>query len=344
MKRLLHILSLGVLIAAGQVYADENTMGWQKFKVSDAQKDRPVSGLIWYPAENDARVKRIQSNGVWVGVDAAKKATPLAGTHPLVVLSHGMYGNERNQNWLAQALVSQGYVVASLSHPGTSTWLRDPEDARQLWERPRDVSRVITHLLGDKTFAPLIDPNAIFMGGHSLGGWTAVWLAGGRYDGAKVKAECAADPSDLICEIGDMWRIAKTPEDTKAMEQDLSDPRIKAIAVFDLGGTQTFDFDTLNAIKTPLLVFGAPKPSMGALDLDRESRALVAQLPKETTRYIEPATLTHFDFLGVCTERGMEILEDEVAGDGELCEGGTDERIADHALIANAVIDFFAYP
>jgi len=154
-----------------------------------------------------------------------------------------------------------------------------------LWERPRDVSRVITHLLGDKTFAPLIDPNAIFMGGHSLGGWTAVWLAGGRYDGEKVKAECAADPSDLICEIGDMWRIAKTPEDTKAMEH------------------------TLNAIKTPLLVFGAPKPSMGALDLDRESRALVAQLPKETTRYIEPATLTHFDFLGVCTERGMEILD-----------------------------------
>jgi len=81
MKRLLHILSLGVLIAAGQVYADENTMGWQKFKVSDAQKDRPVSGLIWYPAENDARVKRIQSNGVWVGVDAAKKATPKTGWH-----------------------------------------------------------------------------------------------------------------------------------------------------------------------------------------------------------------------------------------------------------------------
>ncbi|WP_293451262.1 alpha/beta fold hydrolase [Planktotalea sp.] len=342
MKRLMHILSLGLLIAAGQAHADNHVMGWQTFKVSDAQKDRPVKGLIWYPAHDDARVKRIQSNGVWVGVDAAKKATPLRGKHPLVVLSHGMYGNERNQNWLAAALVSKGYIVASLSHPGTSTWLRDPDDARRLWERPRDVSRVITHLLNDTRFAPLIDPERIFMGGHSLGGWTAVWLAGGRYDGAKVQADCAADPTDLICEISDMWNIAKTPQDVQAMEQDLSDPRIKAIAVFDLGGTQTFNTATIAAIKIPLLVFGAPKQSMGSLDLNRESRALVAALPKETTRYIEPASLTHFDFLGVCTDRGMEILEDEVAGDGELCEGGTRARIADHALITNAVLEFFA--
>jgi predicted dienelactone hydrolase len=83
---------------------------------------------------------------------------------------------------------------------------------------------------------------------------------------------------------------------------------------------------------------------MGSLDLDRESRALIASLPKDNVRYIEPASLTHFDFLGVCTERGMDILDDEVPGDGELCEGGTDERIADHALISDAVISFFANP
>jgi predicted dienelactone hydrolase len=129
-----------------------------------------------------------------------------------------------------------------------------------------------------------------------------------------------------------------------SMEQDLSDPRIKAIAVFDLGGTQTFAPETLSTIKTPLLVIGAPKPSMGSLDLDRESRALIASLPKDNVRYIEPTGLTHFDFLGVCTDRGMDILENEVPGDGELCEGGTDERIADHALISDAVISFFADP
>ena len=119
-----------------------------------------------------------------------------------------------------------------------------------------------------------------------------------------------------------MWQIAKTPEDVLAMEQDLSDPRIKAIAVFDLGGTQTFAFETLAKVKTPLLVIGAPKPSKGSLDLHRESRALVSALPKETTRYNEPTSLSHFDFLSLCTQRAVEILEDEVAGDGEICEDG----------------------
>ncbi|WP_293440348.1 hypothetical protein [Planktotalea sp.] len=199
-----------------------------------------------------------------------------------------------------------------MSHPGTSTWLRDTDDARQLWERPHDVSRVISHLLSDDTFAPRIHPKNIFMGGHSLGGWTAVWLTDGLYDGDKVKTDCATDPSELICKIGEMWRIAKTEEDIVSMEQDLSDPRIKAIAVFDLGGTQTFAPETLAIIKTPLLVIGAPKPSMGSLDLYRESRALVASLPKDNVRYIEPASLTRFDFLGVFTERGTNILEDEV--------------------------------
>ncbi len=121
-------------------------------------------------------------------------------------------------------------------------------------------------------------------------------------------------------------------------------PLIQAIAVFDLGGTQTFAFDTLAEVKTPLLVIGAPKPSMGSLDLNRESRALVSALPEETTRYIEPASLSHFDFLGLCTERAVEILEDEIAGDGEICEDGAVERITDHALIANAVIAFCANP
>ena len=97
-----------------------------------------------------------------------------------------------------------------------------------------------------------------------------MWLAGGLYDGDKVKTDCATDPSELICKIGEMWRIVKTQEDIVSMEQDLSDPRIKAIAVFDLGGTQTFAPETLAIIKTPLLVIAAPKPSMGSLGLYRD--------------------------------------------------------------------------
>ena len=126
------------------------------------------------------------------------------------------------------------------------------------------------------------------------------------------------------------------------MSQDLSDNRIKGFAVLDLGGTQVFSEQSLSSINVPLLVIGAPKDAPGSLDLDRESRALVAQLPEEHVTYIEPENLAHFDFLGLCTDKATPILEDEMPGDGMICIDGTQERVEDHAIVTKAIIEFFA--
>ena len=46
MKRIIHILCLSLLIGAGQAHAEDQVMGWQKFKVKDAQKDRPIKESV----------------------------------------------------------------------------------------------------------------------------------------------------------------------------------------------------------------------------------------------------------------------------------------------------------
>lgn len=343
MKHFFHMLALTLSIGAGQMAAAEDYHpGMRKIAIKDGNKDRPLSGTLWYPADPAARLKRQHSNGVWVGVEVAKKATPAAGTFPLVILSHGMYGNARNQNWLAVELAKEGYVAITLNHPGTSTWLRDVDDARQIWERPKDVSRTISFMLEHHRMRAQIEPDRIFMAGHSLGGMTAMQLAGGRYAPEQIDTICANDPGELICELTEMWQLGQTAQDRAAMSQDLSDARIKGIAVLDLGGTQTFSGQSLSAINVPLLVIGAPKDVAGSLDLDRESRALVAQLPKENVNYLEPETLAHFDFLGLCTDKAIPILESEVPGDGMICIDGTQERVEDHALVTDAVLAFFA--
>lgn len=304
-----------------------------------ADDARPLEGFLWYPTDATEGAEQALGNAVWEAVAVIPEAAPTPGPHPMVLLSHGMYGNARNQAWLAAALTRAGYIVAAIDHPGTSSFQRDPDAARMLWERPHDISRALDHILTLEGFGALVDRDRIFMAGHSLGGWTAMMLAGARYAPERMDAVCAAAPEDLVCGIFARWQVAQSEADRAEIARDWSDPRIAAVAVFDLGGTQSFAQDSLAGLETPLLVIGAPVANSG-IDLDVESRALVAGLP-EGTRYLEPAGLAHFDFLGVCTPEGFDILTEEEPEDAMVCEEGTEERRAEHAMIAEAVIRFF---
>lgn len=340
MKNLFHITALSLSLFAGVAHADADHTGLAELTVSDSRSDRPLSGFFWYPTAQTGTAETVHTNAVWEGIDVIKDAAPEAGKHPFVVLSHGMYGNAMNQTWLADALVGEGYIVAAISHPGTSTWLRDEDHARALWDRPRDISRVIDHALSDPALSAHIDPDRIYMAGHSLGGFTAVALAGGRFDPAAFDAFCASDAADIGCKALANWKVARSDDDRIQMAQDLSDPRIKAFAVYDLGGTQTFSAQSLAAIERPMLVMGAPVDIAG-MNLDTESRALSALLPAEEVTYLEPATLSHFDFLGICKPAGFEILQTEEPGDEIICRDGGAARAQDHAMILKATVAQF---
>ncbi|MEM9778965.1 MAG: alpha/beta fold hydrolase, partial [Pseudomonadota bacterium] len=294
---------------------------------------------VWYPTQDAGPVTPAFDSKVWVGNPVVMDGAPAAGAFPLVVVSHGMFGNAFNQAWFAAAMAEQGHVVAAISHPGTSTWARDPDDRRELWERPRDVSRVIDVALA-AGLPVSVDAERVYMAGHSLGAFTGLALAGGRYDAARFDAFCEASPGEMVCDILKGWQIAQTPEDRVAMEADLADPRIKAFALFDLGGTQSFSEASLAQVDRPMLVFGAPITNSG-LDLDIESRALVKALPPEEVRYLEPETLSHFDFLGQCKDGGYELLAREEPGDERICAGGGAERAAKHRMVIGEVLAFF---
>lgn len=338
MKDKIAIAGMALMGFGSALWAGEPVQtGMVEFSVAG---DRPLDGYVWYPTTQVNGATAAHGNKVWQDLPVMKDAPIVAGPHPLVVLSHGMFGNANNQAWLAQALVAKGYIVAAVNHPGTSSFNKDPDQRRMLWERPKDISRMIDYVLGGAGIGAAVEPGRIFMAGHSLGGFTAMELAGARYDTATFKAFCAGHKDELVCGIFDGWDVAKTPDDRAQMESDLSDPRIAGFALFDLGGTQTFAPNSLAAITRPLLVIGAPDNIHG-LDLDVESRALVAMLPKGTA-YMEPPSLAHFDFLGVCTAQGLALLQEEEPDDAFVCEKGVGERVADHALIADAVVAFFA--
>ncbi|NIZ13017.1 alpha/beta fold hydrolase [Phaeobacter sp. HF9A] len=322
------------------VAAQQYEAGLSTLTVLDDRRDRGLEGLIWYPTDAAEPRQEDFESAVWVGAEVIRDADAAPGPFPLIVLSHGMFGNARNQAWFAAKMARRGFVVAAVDHPGTSTWSRDADQRRALWERPGDIIRLIDFAVMPGSLPVQVDPDQVFMAGHSLGGFTALALAGARYDAQRLEQFCDTAPGELACGIFADWQIAQTPEDREQMQADLADERIRAFAIFDLGGTQSFSDESLNKIDRPLLVFGAPIMNSG-LTLDIESRALVKELPSETFRYIEPATLSHFDFFNLCKPAGYEILLKELPGDEVVCENGGAHRADMHNLILDEVTAFF---
>lgn len=96
-----------------------------------------------------------------------------AGPHPVLVLMHGLPGNEKNLD-LAQAVRRAGWTVITFNYrgswgsPGTFSFAGNLEDARAVLAYLRDPANA-AHLA--------IDPHRIVIAGHSMGGWVTAMTA-----------------------------------------------------------------------------------------------------------------------------------------------------------------------
>ena len=95
------------------------------------------------------------------------------GPHPVVVLCHGLPGNEKNLD-LAQAIRRAGWTAITFNYrgswgsPGHYSFANDLADVDAVLAYARDPANVAK--LG-------LDPKRIVLGGHSLGGWATALTA-----------------------------------------------------------------------------------------------------------------------------------------------------------------------
>ncbi|MGV0758950.1 alpha/beta fold hydrolase [Tistrella mobilis] len=314
------------------------TPGFRTATIETPERPHPLTLAIWYPAADDGTPRLVGDNPVFQGVAVREAATPLSGRHPLVVLSHGFGGNRFNQAWLAVQLADAGYVVAATDHPGTSTFDRDPDQAAALWRRPADLSRVIDHLTGAADLSAMVDPARIAVIGHSLGGWTAVEIAGGRFDADAFTRNCAQATS-IACTI--LARIGRLPDpDWRShMAADLADPRVSAVIALDPGGIGGFTQASLKGITIPVLVIAAGIDRIH-LPAETEARRLAGLLPDRSADFHELPDAAHFSFIGLCKPGAAAILDREQPGDGILCRDGDGrDRPALHAETTTLVVE-----
>lgn len=333
--RILAGLSLSLFLPLS--YAAE-LVGFREITVADASSQRPLHVALWYPTATTSPLLVSAENPVFEGLPAVKDASPAPAAHPLVVLSHSYRGNWRNLSWLVTSLVGQGYVVAAPDHPGTTTFDRRPAEAAKLWERSRDVSRVIDTLSADKSLAGAVDPQRIAVIGHSLGGWTATALAGARYSPQRFLEECRLHPNPRLCGLAPELGIA--PANEGALGVDLRDLRIKAIVALDTGLVRGFTPQSLSAVQTPTLILGAGV-NIAGMPVEEESGYLGAHLPAATSSLRVIADASHFSFMQLCKPGAPALLREDHPEDEVICRDGDQRsREAIHQQVAQLIGGF----
>ncbi len=140
-------------------------------------------------------------------------AAPEAG-FPVVVFSHGFTGCNTQSVFLMEALANAGYLVVAPNHAdarcgsarraGAGGWRpEEPFQKAEEWseatykDRRADIEAVLNAVLSEKSFQGVrVDAGRVGIAGHSLGGYTALGVAGAwkSWKDPRIKAVLALSP------------------------------------------------------------------------------------------------------------------------------------------------------
>ncbi|NES24318.1 MAG: alpha/beta hydrolase, partial [Symploca sp. SIO3E6] len=188
---------------------------------------------------------------------------------PLVVFSHG-YGSDRKfLTYLARHLASHGISVASVEHPNSNyTWIDrssvgeqigDILPASEFIDRPLDVSFALDRITQiSRKSASLrgkFNTKQVSVLGHSLGGYTALVLAGGKLDLEALRQFCN-NRSPFLQSPADWFQCAAAAlPDDKVDKVELRDERVVQVLAFNTVTGHLFGKDGLAQVTTPTLIF-----------------------------------------------------------------------------------------
>src|SRR3569833_3391459 len=183
MKKLIIIIALFAPFIGGA--QNKVNIGETTLHFNDVSRQRPLITEVWYPTKDSIK-KHDTGFQPFAKIEAVKDAA-ISGKYPLIMISHGTGGGRLTLEWLADILVQNGFPAAAVDHWGNTYDNKIAIDFVTHWERPLDISFVLSALLKDPVFGLAIDTKKIGAAGFSIGGYTVIALAGAQLDYDKLK-------------------------------------------------------------------------------------------------------------------------------------------------------------
>ena len=207
----------------------------------NASGPQTITVAAWYPTSSTPAT--YQYGGPTTGL-VAKDGVPFTkdGPYPLLVFSHGYGGSGLSNVFFTGQLAAHGWIVVAPDHHDRHSFLRirtgrqdnafsmdtlkyiknmansSPADRPKFLYRLDEIQGVLDAVIESPEFSGLIDKERVAVGGHSLGGFTALGVCG------TIEAR--------------------------------RDPRVKAVLLFSTGaGGYLYTKEELHRVKAPSMLF-----------------------------------------------------------------------------------------
>ena len=323
--------------AAPQIGSADQVAGVRQMHIHAAARGTALELTVWYPADTGGTPVVLGESPFFQGQTAMQDA-PLAGDKlPLLMLSHGagLGGNAQALSWLAVSLARQGFVVAAPTHPGNSGPHRSAAQTMQLWLRPADMAAALSALEKDRLFAARLDATKVGVLGLSMGGYTALAMAGVRIDPQRLARYCDSDERNpSLCQ----W-VRKSGVDLHAMDmrdaaRDYADPRIRFAMAIDPAPVDVLDNNTLGQVSIPVALVNLGRA--GTIPATVDAFAAAQRIPRATHLLIEDAS--HFSLFPECKTGAAQRAQSAEIEEPICTDGDVRERRDIHAELVQLVV------
>ena len=302
--------------------------GFRQIDVPDPP-GRPLTIGIWFPTNAQTTSQPVGPFQQNVALNASITGTKL----PVVFISHGTAGSLGSHYDTAVALAQAGFVVVALTHTGDNYQDQTYAGNRiDLTDRPRQLKQVIRFVLEEWSERTHIDGERVGAFGFSLGGFTALVLAGGVPDLRRMRQLCDERPRAPECSFieqrhGDLLGATKDPPVW------VHDSRIRAAVIVAPAVSYLFGADGLKQVTIPIQLWRAALD--GQAPHAWNSAVVEKGLPTQPDLHTVP-NADHFAFLPPCSDALRQAAP-------SICIDGVGfDRVSFHKQFNDEVVAFFS--